>query len=127
MQRSEHPVLPEEKTDSVFSGESPLPAATGQPESSSVVIDGENCVGIRNVNVMPPFLMSIVGSGNLWLFAGSNSAFTAGRGNADHAILPYRAADKILSRPGRSGARSVFLLRWPCRNLEVGRFEHRQE
>ena len=110
MERLEHSVLPEKKTDSVFIGESPLPAAPGKAESSSVMINGEMFVGIRNVNAMPPFLMSIVSNGNLWLFAGSNSPFTAGRGDADHAIFPYRTADKILSQPGGSGARSLFLV-----------------
>ena len=110
MERLENPVSPERKADSVFLGESPLPAAPGKPESSTVTIDGETFVAIRNVNAMPPFLMSIVSNGNLWLFAGSNSPFTAGRGDADHAIFPYRTADKILSQPGASGARSVFLV-----------------
>ncbi len=110
MERLEHPAMPEKKADSVFIGDSPLPAAPGKAESSSVVINGETFVVIRNVNAMPPFLMSIVSNGNLWLFAGSNSPFTAGRGDADHAIFPYRTADKILSQPGGSGARTVFLV-----------------
>lgn len=98
------------KSGSVFIGESPLPAALGKAEAFSMVVAGEKFVGIRNVNAMPPFLMSIVSNGNLWLFAGSNSPFTAGRGDADHAIFPYRTADKILSQPGASGARSLFLV-----------------
>jgi hypothetical protein len=110
MERLEHPVLPEKKTDSVFIGANPLPATPLKAESSSVLINGETFVAIRNVNAMPPFLMSIVSNGNLWLFAGSNSPFTAGRGDADHAIFPYRTADKILSQPGGSGASSVFLV-----------------
>ncbi len=110
MERLEQPSLPEKKVDSVFIGASLLPAAAGRAESSSVLINGETFVVIRNVNAMPPFLMSIVSNGNLWLFAGSNSPFTAGRGDADHAIFPYRTADKILAQPGSSGARSVFLV-----------------
>ena len=105
-----NPVLPPLKAAAVFIGENPLPAAPAKAESSSVLINGETFVGIRNVNAMPPFLMTIVSNGNLWLFAGSNSPFTAGRGDADHAIFPYRTADKILSQPGGSGARSIFLI-----------------
>jgi len=110
MSRLENPLLPQEKTDSVFIGQSPFHAATGQPESASVTINGERFVGIRNVNALPPFLMSIVSNGNCWLFAGSHSGFTAGRGDADHALFPYRTADKILSQSGGSGVRSVFLV-----------------
>jgi len=110
MERLENSILSERETDSVFVGESPLPAAPEKAESSSLTINGEIFVGIRNVNAMPPFLMSIVSNGNLWLFAGSNSPFTAGRSDADHAIFPYRTADKILSQPGGSGVRSLFLV-----------------
>jgi hypothetical protein len=110
MERLEQSVLPGKKTDAVFVGDSPLPAATGKAESTSVVIQGETFVGIRNVDAMPPFLMSIVSNGSLWLFVGSNSPFTAGRGDADHAIFPYRTADKILGQPGGSGVRTIFLV-----------------
>jgi hypothetical protein len=110
MSRIENPNLPEEKTPAVFLGDSPLPAASGKAESAGVTISGERFVGIRNVSAIPPFLMSIVSNGNLWLFAGSNSPFTAGRGDADHALFPYRTADKILSQPNSTGARTVFLV-----------------
>ena len=66
--------------------------------------NNESFVGIRNVNAMPPFLMSIVSNGDGWLFAGSNGPFTAGRVDPDHAIFPYRTADKILNQPGGGGA-----------------------
>ncbi len=110
MSRLENPLLPQQQTNLVFIGQSPFHAATGQPESASVTINGERFVSIRNVNALPPFLMSIVSNGNCWLFAGSHSGFTAGRGDADHALFPYRTADKILSQSGGSGVRSVFLV-----------------
>jgi hypothetical protein len=52
--------------------------------------------------------MSIVSNGDGWLFAGSNGSFTAGRKDPDHAMFPYRTADKILNQPGGGGARSFF-------------------
>jgi len=82
----------------------------GRAAAVSVDIHGEPFAGIRQVSAMPPFLMSIVSNGNLWLFAGSNSAFTAGRTDADHAIFPYQTADKILRNPAGGGARSIFLV-----------------
>ncbi len=103
-------MLATNESRSVFIGGRPLSAAPDKAESTSVVINGEMFVGIRNVSAMPPFLMSIVSNGDLWLFAGSNSPFTAGRGDADHAIFPYRTADKILSQSGGSGVQSIFLV-----------------
>ena len=72
------------------------------------LIDGEPYFVIRDVHAMPPFLMSIVSDTDLWLFAGSNGAFTAGRTDPDHAIFPYQTADKILSCPESAGALSIF-------------------
>lgn len=94
----------------VLLGDQALPDTAGKAEATSRTIDGETFVGIRNVNAMPPFLMSIVSNGDLWLFAGSNAPFTAGRGDADHALFPYRTADRILGQADSSGARSIFLV-----------------
>jgi hypothetical protein len=94
---------------SVLLGNTPFHATSGKPDGVFLTLDGEPFVGIRNVNAMPPFLMSIVSNSNLWLFAGSNSPFTAGRTDADHAIFPYRTADKITCNPSSGGARSIFL------------------
>jgi hypothetical protein len=111
MDQLDNPALLPNETPAVFIGDHPLPAPAGRPESATLAINGESFVGIRNVNGLPPFLMSIVGNDNLWLFAGSNAPFTAGRGDADHALFPYRTADKILSQSGGGGARSIFLVR----------------
>ena len=45
---------------------------------------------------MSPFFMSVVSDSDVWLFAGSNGPFTAGRGDADRAMFPYQTVDKIL-------------------------------
>ena len=76
----------------------------------SRTIHGESFSGILNVNAMPPFLMSLVSDGNLWTFLGSHGAFTSGRSDPDHALFPYRTADKILSHAASAGARTHFLV-----------------
>jgi len=67
------------------------------------VIDGEPYVSIRDVDRLPPFLMNVVGNGDVWMFVGSNGGITAGRRDPDRAIFPYRTVDKILSAPEASG------------------------
>jgi hypothetical protein len=67
------------------------------------VIDGEPYVSIRDVDRLPPFLMNVVGNGDVWLFVGSNGGVTAGRRDPDLAIFPYRTVDKILAVPEASG------------------------
>lgn len=86
----------------------PPPQAGSDGALEKTLIDGEPYFCIPDVNAMPPFLMSIVSDTDLWLFAGSNAAFTAGRIDPDHAIFPYQTVDKILRQPGSVGVLSLF-------------------
>jgi hypothetical protein len=86
----------------VQSGESPA------ARHEFVSLDGQRYACIRNVDRLEPFLMSIVGDSDVWLFVGSNSPFTAGRADPDHAMFPYETADKLLRHADSSGAMSVF-------------------
>lgn len=90
------------------SRQDPAPRAIAFPAAdSTVLIEGERYLCIRQVDRLAPFLMSVVSDSDLWLFAGSNGGFTAGRVDPDHAIFPYRTADRILEQPGASGALSL--------------------
>ncbi len=86
-----------------------------------VTLDGEPYICIHNINRMTPFLMNVVADSDLWLFAGSNTGFTAGRRDPDHAIFPYVTADKILGQPQSGGVLTLLEVdgkRWepwnPC-------------
>ncbi len=79
-------------------------------EGGFATVDGERYARLGNVDSMPPFLMSVVSDSDVWLFVGSNGAFTAGRTDPDHGLFPSQTADKILRDPGASGVRSVFLV-----------------
>jgi len=110
MQKDQTASLLKQKQSSVLLGGTVYHSASSRPKAATISIAGEPFIGIQQVNAMPPFLMSIVSNGNVWLFAGSNSAFTAGRTDSDHAIFPYQTVDKILNRPGSGGVRSIFLV-----------------
>ena len=88
-----------------------IPPAQLSPAGGFVTIDGERYARIDHVDAMPPFFMSIVSDSDVWLFVGSNGAFTAGRGDPDHGLFPSQTVDKILRDPNASGARSTFLVR----------------
>ena len=66
-------------------------------------IAGEPHVSIHDVDHLPPFLMNVVGNGDLWMFLGSNGGMTAGRRDPDLAIFPYQTVDKLLALPEASG------------------------
>ncbi len=91
-------------------GDSPFQQASDPTRCDDVVIDGEPYVLLSNADRLPPFLMSVVSNSDVWLFVGSNSAFTAGRGNPDCGIFPYQTADKILKSVDSSGALTVLLV-----------------
>lgn len=92
------------------SGEIDPPAPhPDHPEDLPVVLDGEEYLRIRDVDRMPPFLMSVASASDFWLFVGSNGGFTAGRVDPDHAVFPYQTADKILNQPRASGVLSILI------------------
>jgi hypothetical protein len=95
----------------VWLGNTACPAHAAAAEGDFVERDGEPCVQISHVDTLPPFLTSIVSCGDVWLFAGSNGPFTAGRVDPDGALFPYQTADKILRHSNSSGALTVFLVR----------------
>ena len=80
----------------------PLTAAKTPPHPT-IRRDGREYLEIRDIDRIPPFLMSIVSDSDLWFFAGSNGGLTAGRIDPDHAVFPYRTADRILDQPDSCG------------------------
>ncbi len=52
---------------------------------------------------MPPFLMTIVSASDHWLFVASNGGLTAGRVDADRALFPYQAVDRIYDTAASAG------------------------
>jgi hypothetical protein len=87
--------------------------ATEKPtaEHEFVTLDGQRYACIRDVDRLEPFLMSIAGDSDAWLFVGSNSPFTSGRIDPDGAMFPYETVDKLLRHPDGSGALSAFRVR----------------
>ena len=79
-------------------GENParsLRGVAGVVEGSLANIEGCDCYRIDGVDQMEPFLVSVVSSSDLWMFASSRGPLTAGRTDADRAFLPYETDDRI--------------------------------
>lgn len=104
--RASH-VLPPRESSTTNQKSAPNPESE---DGELVTLNGEDYLCIRDIDQMPPFLMSVVSDSNFWLFLGSNGGLTAGRVDPDHAIFPYQTADKILSQPKTSGALSLMLV-----------------
>ncbi len=72
----------------------PLPPET-QRDTDFVTLDGEVFQVIRDVDALPPFLMSVVSHSDHWLFVSSRGGLTAGRGSPAGALFPYVTDDKL--------------------------------
>jgi hypothetical protein len=68
-----------------------------------VEVDGAQWYRIDGLEHLEPFLVAVVSDSNLWMFASSAGPLTAGRTDADHALLPYETDDRLHRAVGRSG------------------------
>jgi hypothetical protein len=72
-----------------------------------VTLGGERYYAIRNVDRMPPFLVSVVSSGNHWLFVSSTGGLTAGRVSPETPLFPYVTVDKVHESGPHTGPRTL--------------------
>src|ERR1700722_1207930 len=78
-------------------------------EGERVTLDGEEFYRITNSDRLRPFLISIVSSGDHWMFISSNGALTAGRRNSDCALFPYYTDDKIHDAVETTGPKTIII------------------
>ncbi len=77
--------------------------ATARVTGGLVEVDGVDCYRIDGTEQMAPFLMTVVSDTDLWMFVSSTGSLTAGRIDADHALLPYETDDRLHRAAGTSG------------------------
>ena len=83
------------------------PAAGAGAPDGFVELMGRRCYRIADYDRMPPFFMTVVGSGDPWLFISSTGGLTAGRVQPDSALFPYYTDDKVTESAGRTGGISL--------------------
>ena len=78
---------------------------TQRTEASGGLVedDGATWYRIDRLEAMEPFLLTVVSDSDLWMFASSRGALTAGRGDANHALLPYETDDRLHRAVGICG------------------------
>jgi len=92
-------------------GHGPLQPTGAPVEGGYATLRGERFYRIRNVDAMPPFLMSVVGASDLWMFVASNGGLTAGRVDADGALFPYVTQDRLFESVEHTGPTTVMRVR----------------
>jgi len=66
-------------------------------------LDGERSYRINDVDLLPPFFMTLATATEVWCFLASTGGLTAGRWDANHALLPYYTDDKVTENVGNTG------------------------
>ena len=89
----------------------PLYKEGGQVQGYLTEMDGEPVYCIRNYDRMPPFLMSIVSSSDLWMYLSSSGGLTAGRQNFNNTLFPYETDDKLHETAHNTGPKTIFSLK----------------
>ena len=84
--------------------ESSAADATGGPVDDRGVPSYE----IRDYDRMKPFLMTVAGSSNHWMYLSSTGGLTCGRRSPDHALFPYYTDDKIHDAAHTTGPFTAF-------------------
>ena len=74
-------------------------------------ISGESYFCIEDYDQMPPFLMSIVSSTDLWMYLSSNGSLTAGRKNYNNVLFPYETDDKIHLSGHLTGPKTIIRIK----------------
>jgi hypothetical protein len=91
-------------------GETTLHHGARKIEGGQIEIDGERFYRIVNYDAMAPFLMSIVGDSDHWMFVSSTGALTAGRRDPDRALFPYTTDDRLHDSQEQTGGKTILLI-----------------
>jgi len=62
---------------------------------------------IEHVDQLPPFLMTVVGDSDLWMYLSSTGGLTAGRVEPERCLFPYETDDRLHHAAGLSGPVTV--------------------
>jgi hypothetical protein len=90
-----------------YVAETPLQRGARRAEGGQVEIGGERFYRIVNDDAMAPFLMSITGDSDHWMFISSGGALTAGRKDPDRALFPYTTDDRIYDSQDLTGSKTI--------------------
>ena len=91
-------------------GTNPLRSNRNPVSGHPIHLEGQPFYQIANYDRMQPFFLSVVSSGDQWMFISSTGALTAGRRNPDVALFPYCTEDKIHDSAGITGSLTVLLV-----------------
>ena len=80
-----------------------MTTAQEQVTGALIEVGGARWYRIDGLEQMEPFLTTVVSDSDLWMFVSSAGPLTAGRVDADHALLPYETDDRLHRAVGVTG------------------------
>jgi hypothetical protein len=91
-------------------GDTTIPAAPRPASGRLVQAFGEECYLLEEPQTLRPFLTTVAGDSDVWLFVASNGGITAGRRSPATALFPYVTEDKLYDAPGTSGPHTALVV-----------------
>ena len=102
---------------SIYLGNTNLNYEEKEVKGEFVEFDNEKFYKISNYDIMPDFFMSIVSDSDHWMFISSNGSLSAGRINRNNALFPYYTDDKIHDYKGKTGSKTILLVKGEDRTM----------
>jgi hypothetical protein len=68
---------------------------------------GHTYYRITGYDLMDPFLISVVSSSDLWMYASSAGGLAAGRRDSSHSLFPYETVDKLHHSSAHTGPATI--------------------
>lgn len=93
-----------------------IPAAV---DGRFVELDGETYYRISGFHRLPPFLMTLPGDTDLWMFVASGGGLTAGRVDPDGSLFPYRTVDQLHEAHHHTGPITLIRVRGEDGDSEI--------
>jgi len=105
------------KRRNIFIGDNPVKVNEASVMGTFVELFGERFYKISSVDRMPDFFISLVSASDQWMFISSNGSLSAGRKNSERALFPYYSEDKIHDYKGKTGSKTLILVKDGKRRL----------
>jgi hypothetical protein len=105
----------------------PPPPPPPETTPEFLEVDGESFAVIRDVDRLPPFLMSVVSATDHWLFVSSRGGLTAGRRSVAGALFPYVTDDKLHVAHAHTGPHTTLRVTTPGGPVVWEPFRHEND
>ncbi|MEM1023188.1 MAG: hypothetical protein AAGD10_16220 [Myxococcota bacterium] len=90
-----------------------MDASSRLPRGNDLDLCGAPMLRISDIHDMPPFLVSVVSDGDLWMYASTRGGLSCGRRRPEDCLFPYETDDRLHRASGLVGPFTLLRCRGP--------------